>query len=125
MHILILDDEIFFANNLASYLQKSLEANCHVAPDFAEALKYLQSHSVDLIISDLNLTSSKSGAHVLEIEKTFPGNEFAIISSMAIPADLLNSKTLNITAYFEKPFELQSLEKFIKQIYLHITHNPT
>lgn len=125
MRILIIDDETFFASNLANYLQKSLEVQCQVASDSNSALKCLQAAPVDLIISDLNLETSLAGDHLLEIEQNFPGQQIIIISSASHLAHEFKQKHMNVRAFFEKPFEVQELKKFIQQNILTTTHTTT
>ena len=79
----------------------------HVSRDGAEALEFLQAHTPDVILLDLNLPKL-DGREVLERIK---GDErlrqipVIVVTSSAAEADVARSYRLNANAYVTKPID--------------------
>lgn len=117
MKILIIDDEEFFIENLAQYLKKKISAEISYVSRSEEALHLLEKERFDLVVCDLNLTDQSEGELVLSINKINSQQRFIIISAISekeMPKRLMDNKNLDIVAYFEKPFNMESIEDRIK-----------
>lgn len=119
MQLLIVDDESFLVENLARYLQKSVQAEIFTATCPEDALAIAQSRALDLIVCDLNIGGSGEGALIRRLQQMKPGMKFIVISAMEIPDDMQDLKN-NILHYFEKPFNMREFQEEIENI---ITNN--
>lgn len=119
MKILIIDDEEFFIENLAQYLEKKIPAEVSYLTCAEKALHKLRQEKFDLIICDLNLPDQSEGEMVLSINKISPQQLFIVISAISekeMPKCLMDNKNLDIVAYFEKPFNMESIKNEILAI---------
>ena len=119
MKILIIDDEEFFIENLAQYLKKKISAEISYVSRTEKALQLLQNDRFDLIVCDLNLPDQSEGELVLSINKINPHQRFIVISAISekeMPKCLMDNKNLDIVAYFEKPFNMESIKNEILAI---------
>ena len=127
MKILIIDDEEFFIENLAQYLEKSVPAEIHYVTRAPKALQILKHEKFNLIVCDLNLPDQLEGELVLSINRINPNQRFIIISAKSeqeMHECLSDWSKLNIIGYFEKPFNMESIKDVIKGL-LNMEHiNP-
>ena len=121
MQLLIVDDEAFLVENLARYLQKSLQAEIHTATTPEEAIKTLQEKAPDLVVCDLNIGGSGEGVLLRQIQRINPGVKFIIISAMKIPDDLDDLRQ-HILHYFEKPFNMHEFQEELENIIANNFH---
>ncbi len=116
MKILIIDDEEFFIENLAQYLKKKISAEISFVSRAEKALQLLENERFDLVVCDLNLPDQSEGELVLSINKINPQQRFIVISAISekeMPKCLMDNKNLNIVAYFEKPFNIETIKDSI------------
>jgi two-component SAPR family response regulator len=81
-----------------------------------DALQFLKKDRFDLVICDLNLPDQSEGELVLSINKINPKQQLIIISAISeqeLPEYLIDKKNLNIVAYFEKPFNMETIKDSI------------
>ena len=119
MKILIIDDEEFFIENLAQYLNKKISAKISYVSRAEQALQLLEKERFDLVICDLNMPDQSEGELVLRINNIIPRQRIIIISAKSeqeIPKFLANRKNFNIYGYFEKPFNMETIKDSIKSL---------
>ena len=116
MKILLIDDEKFFIENVSRYLQKRISSEITCVTTAQEALNKVRKQKFELIICDLKISDQSEGELILQLNKLVPNQKFIVISAHEIPACLRTEKNLNITAYFEKPFNISEFEQKIKNI---------
>ena len=115
MRIIIADNEFFFTENVARYLQNELKVEVDCVKTAAEAEKSIEKMKYDLVISDLDLSDSSDGLWLLDLAMKNPGQEIIITSAREIPKILKENKNIRLRAYLEKPFDLTELKKKIMQ----------
>ena len=116
MKILIIDDEEFFVENLARYLEKSIPAQIKYVARADKTIRLLKQEKFDLIICDLNLPDQSEGELIMSIHRINPSQKFIVISAkseLEMPECLKEIKKLNIVGYFEKPFDMESIKDLI------------
>lgn len=103
--ILVVDDEIIIADDLAITLGKLGYDALEPALSYNEALRSLAQESVDLAILDINLSTKKSGidvAHHIREQYDIP---FIFLTSYTDTRTLELAKATMPYAYLVKPFE--------------------
>ena len=116
MKIMIIDDEKFLIDSLSRYLSKSISSEIKCVDSADEALDLVNKEKFDLIICDLNISNQADGELIQKIYETVPAQKFIVISAREIPNHLKEDRNLNISAYFENPFNISDFENAIKQI---------
>ena len=119
MKILIIDDEEFFIENLAQYLEKKIPAEISYVSQAEQALHKLEKERFDLVICDLNLPDQAEGEMLVSIHKLNPGQRFIIISAKSeqeLPAFMAKNKRFKIYDYFEKPFNIEAIKDSILEL---------
>ncbi|TFH01758.1 MAG: response regulator [Calditrichales bacterium] len=116
LKILIIDDEKFLIENLASYVKKKVDADIDLVTCANEALGLFENGSYDLVICDLNISDLSEGSLLLAINRIKPGQAFFVISAKALPDEIAANKNLRILSYFEKPFDASEIAKKIESI---------
>ena len=116
MNVLIIENELFLAENLSTYFEKNNEVDVQYTTRGDSALKILSDKHYDLVVSDLRLSDLENDDWLLEIGKLNPGQRLIVISSYDMPKNLSLSKKLNIIGYFEKPFDIKIISNLIKKI---------
>ncbi|HGY55954.1 MAG TPA: response regulator [Caldithrix abyssi] len=116
MRIIIADNEIFFAENVARYLQYEFDADVEYVGSASEAEESVNKTHFNLIIGDLDLPDSNDGVWLLKIAAAHPDLNIMITSAREIPSKIKNNKHIRLRGYFEKPFDLLELKKKILQL---------
>ena len=114
--ILLIDDEKFFIENVSRYLQKRITSEITCVNTASEALEIVKQQQFELIICDLKISDQAEGELILQLNALLPNQKFIVMSAHEIPDSLRTDKDLNITAYFEKPFNISEFEQKIKHI---------
>ncbi len=115
LYILIADNELFFAENVARYLSNELEARVDNVQSAAEARDCMSRGKYDLLISDLDLPDAPGGRWLPEMARRYPGQKLIITSAREIPPLLAGELKMAPGCYLEKPFDLTELkERIIK-----------
>ncbi len=114
MHtILIIEDE----QRVANLLKTGLEENGYqtmVAYDGAMGLRLFQSHTFDLVISDVVLPGLDGFALVKEIRRTNPGIPILMLTALGSTDDKLDGFDAGADDYMVKPFDFRELNARIK-----------
>ena len=122
LKILIIDDEKFLIENLASYVKKKVSADIDLVTCANEALLLFENGNYDLVICDLNISDLSEGALLLSINRIKPGQPLFVISAKALPEEIASNKDLRILEYFEKPFDASEIAKKIESINYEKSH---
>ena len=113
----IIDDDVQLLKSLKMTLEdEGFEVEAFVTSD--AAFKYLREHTVDLILSDINLETSTMGGfafyqkvreldHLVQIP-------FLFLSGLTDEAIVCAGKELGVDDYITKPFDLDTLVAVIK-----------
>lgn len=114
-NVLIVDDEIQFAQHVAKTLQDMDEQlNVKAVKDGKEALKELESRHIDIVVTDVRLPIMDGIELAEAIKAQWPN--ISIIMMTAYGTDETVKIAFNTGAlfYIEKPFKIESLNNMIK-----------
>lgn len=106
--ILFIEDDKEVAKHSIVLFQEFVE-NVYHASSTAEADTVLQSHTVDIIISDIKLKTENGLDFIYRIRQENPFVPIIIISGHKDEAFLFRSITLGLTAYLLKPIAYDDL----------------
>lgn len=104
IEILIVEDEPIIAEDISYYLEEAGYKKNHLAFNVDEAIKLLNTKSIDFIFLDYNLQDDKTG---LDLAKEINLNyllPFAFITSHADKDSIQQIKVLHPVGYIVKPF---------------------
>jgi two-component system NtrC family response regulator len=123
--VIIVDDEIQFAANVAKVLQTTNDQLSVIAVQSSEdALKELENSPVDIVVTDIKLPVM-SGLKLAEvIRNRWP--EIAIIMMTAYGTEEIIKAAFTTGAlfYIEKPFKIENLANMIKMAGLKKVQKP-
>lgn len=110
--ILILDDELSYANMLSELLEDSgyvtdVCTNPHVA------LERLQENSYGLIISDFKMPECDGAEFILQLRKILPQIPVIVVSGLMGKPDLLRVANIGVELVLEKPFNVPAFLDFV------------
>ncbi len=112
--VIIVDDEIYFAANVAKALQQmSGDLQVMAVKNNEDALKELENSHVDIVVADIKLPAM-SGVKLAETIKTrWP--DVAVIMMTAAGTEEIVKLAFNTGAlfYIEKPFRIENLGNMI------------
>jgi len=116
-HILIVDDAQPLAEGLADILRME-GYHVSIVADGEHAIRLLQTHSPDLIITDMVMPGMNGLDFIKEIRKN---SLFANLPIIAMSADnreerATRSKEAGATLFFSKPFDEDNLVKSIEKL---------
>lgn len=103
--ILIVDDEIIIADDLANTLTKLGYEVLEPALSYNEAIKAFDAEPVDLVVLDINLGTKKTGIDVAGYIKSHSNTPFIFLTSFSDSRTLELAKTTMPYAYLVKPYE--------------------
>ncbi|MCX5902554.1 MAG: response regulator, partial [Proteobacteria bacterium] len=113
-HILIVDD-LETQRDLASNMLKRLNYHVETAASGEEAIEYLKSASVDLVILDMIMDPGIDGfetyRRILEIQ---PNQKAIIASGFSETGRVKKAQRLGAGAYIKKPYTLENLGMAVK-----------
>jgi len=112
--ILIVEDEVLIAKDIAIILEGIDYAVSGIAYDGTSALEQIRSNSPDLVLLDIQLGSEPDGiqiAHIIQKEFDIP---FIFLTSYATEMILEKAKRTNPMGYIVKPFTEKDLFSAIK-----------
>lgn len=115
-HILIVDDE----ENTRIGLSKLLVQEGFVVNSAAsghEALEYLQSANVNLVISDINMPEMGGLTFLRELSRNFPSINVIMITAYGGVESYLEAMNLGAFEYLHKPVRLRELRSVINKIF--------
>ena len=111
--ILFVDDDQEICN-MVKYCFYHTIKNIHISRNFAQAVKYLKKHSVDIIITDINLPG-KDGFELVEWIKgkeNLSGIPIVMITGVMLDKNsVIKSKKMGVDRFIAKPFDISRLVK--------------
>lgn len=112
--ILIVEDEVMIAEDLAEYVSEMGHGVIGIAYDSEMALDYVAIHQPDLILLDITIDGSKNGIEVGEIIKEKYGYPFIYITSHSDSHTLEGVKKTMPYGFIVKPFSERDLYSSIE-----------
>lgn len=117
-NILIVDDEISFANAVSSLIS-CYGYNIRIAKNGQEALKETRAFSPELVITDIIMKNGDGLDLILNLRKSFPQLKIiAMTGGGRVSADdyLKAAQFFSADATIQKPFSSNQLAELIKQV---------
>lgn len=112
--ILVVDDEET-QREIACYMLKALDYQTKAVSSGEEAVKYLQEHSVDLLLLDMIMDPGINGRKTYErIIKIHPDQKAVIVSGFAETIEVRIAQRLGAGRFIKKPLTLEKLGFAIK-----------
>jgi two-component system response regulator (stage 0 sporulation protein F) len=114
--ILVVDDE----ENAREALSKILAHDGYdvsSAKNGVEALNYLRSKDVELIITDLNMPEMNGMMFLRELNRIHPASNVIMITAYGEVESYLEALTLGAFEYINKPVKYEELKKIINKIF--------
>nr|WP_246545680.1 response regulator [Pelotalea chapellei] len=113
---MIVDDEENARNGLAKLLSRegyeiSTAANGH------EALNYLRSREVELIITDINMPEMNGITFLRELNRTHPASNVIMVTAYGEVESYIEAMNLGAFEYVNKPVKVEELIKIIAKIF--------
>lgn len=116
LHILIVDDEIDFANTLASRLEiRSFKTFTVYSGE--EALNFLKKEKIDVIILDLKMPGIDGIETLSQIKKIYPNIHIIILTAHGSEKNRDEAKKLGAFNFLQKPVSLELLVDNIIEAY--------
>jgi len=119
--ILIVDDEENARLGLSKLLGQEGYEVASVCNGY-EALEYLNSKKVNLIISDINMPEMNGLSFLKEISRHYPSTHVIMITAYGGVESYLEAMNLGAFEYIHKPVKLDELKSVMKKIF---TNNKT
>jgi len=111
--ILIVDDEVAFANTLAQRLHmRGLKVG--IAYDGEQALSKLKEEELDVIVLDLKMPGMDGMKVLQEIKKVYPNIQVIMLTGHGTDKDEEQAKKLGGFDFLNKPVDIDILEQKIK-----------
>ncbi|MDD2734496.1 MAG: response regulator [Desulfuromonadaceae bacterium] len=113
--ILVVDDE----ENARVALSKILTHDGYMvssAGNGLEALNFLRSNDVELIITDLNMPEMNGLMFLRELKRSYPASKVIMITAYGEVESYLEAITLGAFEYINKPVKYDDLKKVIDKI---------
>ena len=114
--ILVVDDE----ENAREALSKILTYDGYEvtsAGNGLEALNFLRSNAVDLIITDLNMPEMNGLMFLRELNRNYPASKVIMVTAYGEVESYLEAITLGAFEYINKPVKYEDLKKVIDKIF--------
>jgi len=114
--ILVVDDE----ENARVALSKILVHEGYdvwSAGNGVEALNFLRSKEVELIITDLNMPEMNGLMFLRELNRSYPSSNVILITAHGEVESYLEAMTLGVFEYINKPVKYEDLKKVINKIF--------
>ncbi len=119
--ILIVEDEVFIANDISKHLQGLGYSIAGIAYNSDKALDMLKNRTYNLVILDINVGGSRDGIDLAEIINEKYKQPFIYLTSYADEGTLVKAQKTKPYGYLVKPFEEVNLATTVKMAMLR--HN--
>ncbi|MEM7368502.1 MAG: response regulator transcription factor [Bacteroidota bacterium] len=126
--ILIVEDDVFIAQDIQEYLANMQYAVSGIAYDAEDAMKELSGNPPNLVLLDIHLGEGKSGIDIAIMLRDVYQIPFIFLTSYANKATLEEAKQTRPLGYIVKPFDEKDLFTTIEiALYNHAQRwkNPT
>ncbi len=117
--VLIVDDEV----DIVSILKSQLEKSGYKVADFhngSDALKYIEEHPVDLVISDIRMPGINGTELFFKIRQIDPFVQIIIISAYPDLETITRMLEAGATDYIVKPFKLEYIKGIVEETFSKI-----
>lgn len=116
--ILIVDDESSVRSLIASYLGLKLGYTVFTAESGQDALEFLKTRSVDLVISDINMPEMKGFTLLSHIKKEYPAIRRILMTAYSVQEYFELALAHDVGTIFIKsvPFNFEELSSLISSI---------
>ena len=107
--ILVVDNEVMIQRQIKSMLE-GMGWACEVASNASEALKILNRHNFDMVISDIDMPEMDGIQLMKKVKESFPDLDFIIMTGHSHDytyVDIINDGAAD---YLNKPFEAKELK---------------
>ena len=112
--VMVVDDEIYFATNIAKLLRANDEGMEVLAVYSAgEALKELDNASYDIIVTDVRMPKMSGIEFIESIKKKRPETSIIVMTAYGAQDVMENAFKTGTLLYIEKPFRIEKLEALI------------
>ena len=110
--VLVVDDDEDLLFIIAEYLNMN-GIECHIATSASRARKLLAHRDYDMILSDLQMPGESGLELVRFVSMRRPKTPFILMSGNLDARTRREALRMGICRFFEKPFELSVLKRFI------------
>lgn len=114
--ILIVDDEENTRIGLSKLLSQEGFEVCSV-PNGQEALEYLKSSRVNLVISDINMPEMNGLTFLKELNRLYPSTHVIMITAYGGVESYLEAMNLGAFEYIHKPIKIEELKSVMEKIH--------
>ena len=112
--VMIVDDEIYFATNIAKLLRANDEGMDVLAVYSAgEALKLLENTFYDIIVTDVRMPKMSGIEFIGAIKQKRPETAIIVMTAYGAQDVMENAFHTGTLFYIEKPFRIEKLEALI------------
>jgi len=115
-NVLIVDDE----ENARIGLKKLLALDgfqVDAVSNGYEALEYLDHHSVDLVITDINMPEMNGLVFLRELNRSYPAINVIMVTAYGGVESYLEAMNLGAFEYLNKPVRLEELKAVMERIF--------
>jgi DNA-binding NtrC family response regulator len=114
--VLIVDDEENARIGLKKLLANDGYKVAAVANGY-EALEHLGSHSVDLVITDINMPEMNGLVFLRELNRSYPAISVIMVTAYGGVESYLEAMNLGAFEYLNKPVKLAELKAVIERLF--------
>jgi DNA-binding response OmpR family regulator len=112
--VLIVDDEETLTWSMAKSLSKDKDKyEVIIANNGREALNYLQTNKIDLVITDIRMPDINGLDLLVKIKKEYPHTKVTIMTAYGSSDVQKEANQRGSLYYIEKPFEISDIRKII------------
>ena len=112
--VMVVDDEIYFATNIAQLLRANDEGMDVLAVYSAgEALKELDDTFYDILVTDVRMPNMSGIEFIEAIKKKRPETSIIVMTAYGAQDIMENAFNTGTLFYIEKPFRIEKLEALI------------
>jgi two-component system OmpR family response regulator len=115
MKVLIVEDEIALAQEIASFLEGAFYI-CHLAHSAKQARQFMEDNEHDFILLDLGLPDNDGLVVLKEAKKFCPEASYIILTARGELEDRIKGLELGADDYLAKPFSLLELQARMQAI---------
>ena len=126
LKILIVEDEVLIAEDIAAHLRKTNFEVAGIAYDSERALDLIANRKPDAVLLDVNINGSKDGIEIGEIINEKYKLPFIYLTSYADRATVERAKVTMPYGYIVKPFDERDLMTSLEMaVFRHAQFNQT
>jgi len=114
--VLVVDDEVAFANTLSQRLQMR-DMIVGTAYDGEEALSKLKKEEPDVMVLDLRMPGMQGMDVLKETKKTYPFVQVIVLTGHGTDKDAEEAKRLGGFDFLNKPADIDHLERKIRKAF--------